>query len=29
MDTARLKELVKIKDKAKASKADKREFCEG
>lgn len=28
MDTARLAELVKIKDKSKASKADKKEFCE-
>lgn len=28
MDTSRLTELVKIKDKAKASKADKREFCD-
>ena len=28
MDTARLTELVKIKDKAKASKVDKKEFCD-
>ena len=28
MDTSRLTELVKIKDKAKSSKADKREFCD-